>query len=635
MFDIKENLKKLPDKPGVYLHKDKMGQVIYVGKASSLKNRVRQYFQSSKSMDPKVRALVSHIAEFEYITTASEMEALILECNLIKEHMPKYNVLLRDDKTYPYIKITLGEEYPRLVKTRRLEKDGARYFGPYADVTSVNQILDLLNHLYRLKRCSARSFPENFRPCLNFHIGECSGACIRSISPEDYREGIQQVIQFLNGRTAPLLSSLKRQMEEASESLQFEAAAEFRDCILSVKSIEQKQNVVILGAGDIDILTILEGARNHYGVLFYLRGGKLSGRDLYKLQVSPEDSREDMTRAFIEQYYSDTRKVPGEILIQYDIPEKELLEEFLSDLAGRRVKITHPLRGEKKATLELVKKDLIEMAGSVDAKALHDEEREKLLGEEMEGILNEHDVLNGRGSGSSCGSPCSGPGAQVRRCRVEAYDISNINGVDSVGAMVVFEGLKKIQKDYRRFKIRTVEGPNDYGSLQEVVYRRFKRLQEGDPGFAKMPDVLFIDGGIGQVRVVEKVLDAMKINLPVFGMAKDDSHRTKELVFLARSGEEERTMTIPLKERPLLFRYAGTIQEEVHRFAIEYHRGLRGKKLQKSVLDEIPGIGPTKRNRLLTAFGSIDAIRKASPEELNRVDGIRPADAENIVNFFR
>lgn len=631
MFDIKENLKKLPDKPGVYLHKDKMGQVIYVGKASSLKNRVRQYFQSSRSMDPKVRALVSHIAEFEYITTASEMEALILECNLIKQHMPKYNVLLRDDKTYPYIKITLGEEYPRLVKTRRLEKDGARYFGPYADVTSVNQILDLLNHIYRLKRCSARSFPENFRPCLNYHIGECSGGCIRAISREEYMEGIQQVIQFLNGKTGPLLDSLKQQMEEASENLHYEAAAEFRDCILSVKSLEQKQNVVILGAGDIDILTILQGARNYYGVLFYLRDGKLSGRDLVPLQVSEEDSREDMTRAFVEQYYSDTRKVPGEILIQYDIPEKELLEEFLSDLAGRRVRITHPLRGEKKATLELVKKDLIEMAGSVDAKALHEEEREKLLGEEMEGILNEHDVLNGGSGGGPCGNRGSGAGSEIRKFRIEAYDISNINGVDSVGAMVVFEGSKKVQKDYRRFRIRTVEGPNDYGSLQEVVYRRFKRMQEGDPGFARMPDALFIDGGIGQVQVVVRVLEAMKIDLPVFGMAKDDSHRTKELVFLTREG----TMTIPLRERPLLFRYVGTIQEEVHRFAIEYHRGLRGKKLQKSALDEIPGIGPTKRNRLLTAFGSIDAIRKASPEELTRVEGIRPVDAENIRNFFQ
>ena len=631
MFDIKENLKKLPDKPGVYLHKDKMGQVIYVGKASSLKNRVRQYFQSSRSMDPKVRALVSHIAEFEYITTASEMEALILECNLIKQHMPKYNVLLRDDKTYPYIKITLGEEYPRLVKTRRLEKDGARYFGPYADVTSVNQILDLLNHIYRLKRCSARSFPENFRPCLNYHIGECSGGCIRAISRDEYMEGIQQVIQFLNGKTGPLLDSLKQKMEEASENLNFESAAEFRDCILSVKSLEQKQNVVILGAGDIDILTILQGARNYYGVLFYLRDGKLSGRDLVPLQVSEEDSREDMTRAFIEQYYSDTRKVPGEILIQYDIPEKELLEAFLSDLAGRRVRITHPLRGEKKATLELVKKDLIEMAGSVDAKALHEEEREKLLGEEMEGILNEHDVLNGGSGGSPCCNRGSGAGSEIRKFRIEAYDISNINGVDSVGAMVVFEGSKKVQKDYRRFRIRTVEGPNDYGSLQEVVYRRFKRMQEGDPGFARMPDALFIDGGIGQVQVVVRVLDAMKIDLPVFGMAKDDSHRTKELVFLTREG----TMTIPLRERPLLFRYVGTIQEEVHRFAIEYHRGLRGKKLQKSALDEIPGIGPTKRNRLLTAFGSIDAIRKASPEELTRVEGIRPVDAENIRNFFQ
>lgn len=634
MFDIKENLKQLPDKPGVYMHKDKLGQVIYVGKASSLKNRVRQYFQSSKSMDAKVRAMVSHIEEFEYITTATEMEALILECTLIKKYMPKYNVLLRDDKTYPYIKITMFEEFPRLIKTRKIEKDGSKYFGPYTDVSSVNQIIELLNSILKLKRCSNKTFPEGFKPCLNFHINQCKGVCMGNISREEYRKIINEAIDFLNGKSKPLIDYLKMKMKEESDKLNYEGAVEYRDYINSIGSLNQKQNVVILGAKDMDIITILKGAKEHYAVLFFVREGKLSGRETYHLQTSTEDKPCEMTRAFIEQYYTETPQIPNEILVQYEISDKPLVEEFLTTIAGKKIKITLPVRGEKKAMLELVKKDVIEMAKNIDAKAFNQREREASIRKEMEVLINDYDVFNS--DSSDCHfSSCSGNRIEIGESyRIEAYDISNINGVDSVGAMVVFEGTKAVKKDYRRFKIRTVEGPNDYGSLQEVLYRRFNRALAGDPGFSKIPHVLFIDGGIGQVSVVLKMLKAMNIRIPVFGMAKDESHRTKGLVYLTGLDAVDTSREIILKEKPLLFKYVGTIQEEVHRFAIDYHRNLRGKRLEISVLDEIEGIGKVKRNLLLVHFGSIEAIKNAKTEELAGIKGISKKEALNIYEFF-
>ncbi|MBK5245930.1 MAG: excinuclease ABC subunit UvrC [Peptostreptococcaceae bacterium] len=634
MFDIKENLKELPDKPGVYMHKDKLGQVIYVGKASSLKNRVRQYFQSSKNMDAKVRAMVSHIEEFEYITTATEMEALILECTLIKKYMPKYNVLLRDDKTYPYIKITMFEEFPRLMKTRIIEKDGGKYFGPYTDVSSVNQIIELLNSILKLKRCSNKTFAEGFKPCLNFHINQCKGVCIGNISREEYRKNIYEAINFLNGKSKPLTDYLKLKMKEEADRLHYESAAECRDYISAINSLNQKQNVVILGAKDMDVITILKGENEYYAVLFLVRDGKLSGRETYHLQTSAEDEPCEMTRAFIEQYYSEISQIPNEILVQYEIEDKPLVEEFLTTISGKRIKITLPVRGEKKAMLELVKKDAIEMAKSIDAKAINQREREISIRKEMEGLINEYDDFN-IGSSDHHNSSCVGDSVEIgENYRIEAYDISNINGVDSVGAMVVFEGTKAVKKDYRRFKIRTVEGPNDYGSLQEVIYRRFNRAIAGDPGFSKIPDILFIDGGIGQVSVVLKMLNAMNIKIPVFGMAKDESHRTRGLVYLTDLDSGESNREISLKEKPLLFKYVGTIQEEVHRFAIDYHRGLRGKRLEISVLDEIEGIGKVKRNLLLAHFGSIEAIKSAKTDKLEQMKGISKKEAENIYKFF-
>lgn len=647
MFDIKENLKELPDKPGVYMHKDKLGQIIYVGKASSLKNRVRQYFQSSRNMDAKVRAMVSHIEDFEYITTATEMEALILECTLIKKYMPKYNVLLRDDKTYPYIKITMSEEFPRLAKTRRIEKDGAKYFGPYTDVSSVNQIIELLNSILKLKRCSNKVFSEGFKPCLNFHINQCKGVCVQNITREEYRKSINEAINFLNGKSKPLTDYLKMKMEEEADKLNYEGAAEFRDHINAISSLNQKQNVVILGAKDMDVITILKGEKEYYAVLFFVREGKLSGRETYHLQTNAEDEPREMTRAFIEQYYTEVAQIPNEILVQYEIEDKSLVEEFLTTISGKRIRITMPVRGEKKAMLELVKKDVIEMSKSIDAKAINQKERETSIRKEIEGLINEYDFYGNNRVGNHHSDSCSGDGVEIntyrsndegvenkRSYRIEAYDISNINGIDSVGAMVVFEGAKAIKKDYRRFKIRTVEGPNDYGSLQEVIYRRFNRALAGDPGFSKIPDILFIDGGIGQVSVVLKMLKAMKIVLPVFGMAKDESHRTRGLVYITDSDSGESRHEILLKGNPLLFKYVGTIQEEVHRFAIDYHRGLRGKRLEISVLDEIEGIGKIKRNILLSRFGSIDAIKNSKVEELSEVKGISKKEAENIYKFF-
>lgn len=615
MFDIEENLKKLPDTPGVYIHKDKLGQVIYVGKAISLKNRVRQYFRLSKTADPKLRALAANIEEFEYINCATEMEALILECNLIKKYMPKYNVLLRDDKTYPYIKITMNEDYPRVIKTRLVDNDGGKYFGPYSDAGAVNEIVDMVNDIYALKRCSARSFPSGAKPCLNYHIARCGGICTGNIDKEEYRDRIDKIVEFLNGKNKPVLDMLTGRMNEAAEKLDFENAAKYRDKITAVKAISEMQRVVILGAGDMDMVLVLRGTGKLYAVVFFIRGGKLSGRESFLMQAEESDSNENVAAQFVKQYYSDIGSVPHEILVEAELPEKELIQEYLSGIAGRSVKITVPKKGDKKALLDLARRDVTEMAKSIDERAKAARERSEALSSEIAKALIE--------IGYKVPQLQSG----ARGYRIEAYDISNTNGVDSVGAMVVFEGAKPVKKDYRRFKIKTIEGPNDYASLQEVIYRRFRRAEAGDSGFSHLPDFLFMDGGQGQVTAVQQILKAMKIDIPVVGMAKDDHHRTRALV----SGDGREAA---LAGRNLLFKYVGTVQEEVHRFAIEYHRGIRNKKMLTSVLDEIEGIGPAKRNALLSHFGSVDAIKKASEEELAEVKGITRANAGKIREYF-
>lgn len=612
MFDIKENLKKLPDSPGVYIHKDRLGEVIYVGKAVSLRNRVRQYFQSQKNMDSKVSAMVSHIAEFEYITTATEMEALILECNLIKRYSPKYNILLRDDKTYPYIKITMKEDYPRILKTRRVENDGARYFGPYSDAGAVNRIVDLMGEIYRLKKCSAQRFPKGFRPCLNYHIEQCRGICTGYVSKDEYRGTVNKVAEFLGGSTKPLVNEMKAKLEAAAEQLDFETAAKYRDNIMALEAINEKQRVVLRSDKDMDIILTLKGREDSFIVVFYVRDGKLSGRENFEMHTEGEESSGEMISSFIKQYYGELTSGPKEILTEEALSDANILSDYLSQLWGRKTSVFMPLKGEKKAILDLARKDVVEMAKTIDDRAEARAEREDSLRKQIDAVY-------------SCLK--NGPHGY----RVEAYDISDINGVDSVGAMVVFDGSRRLKKDYRRFKVKTVEGPDDYGSMQEVLYRRFKRAQADDAAFNTYPDMLFIDGGKGHVAAANKVLRAMQIDIPAFGMAKDDSHRTKELVY-EKDGEFS---TIQIKDSPLLFKYVGNIQEEVHRFAIDYHRTLRTKNMLTSVLDEIEGIGPVKRNSLLAYFGSVDRIKAAAAEELVKVDGITEKNAQNILKYFR
>ena len=616
MFDIKENLKKLPDLQGVYMHKDSLGQVIYVGKAVSLRNRVRQYFQSYGKSTPKLAALTSQIAEFEYITCGSEMEALVLECNLIKKYQPKYNVLLRDDKTYPYILVTTSEKYPRVLKTRIIKKDGNRYFGPYSDVGAVNLIVDQLNEMYGLKRCSAEDFPDGFRPCLNYHIEQCQGICRGDVDEEAYGKKIDGIISFLAGRNKEFTRELKAEMETASAEMRFEDAARARDLLLSAEALSQAQRVTMVSGRDMDVVIPVKDEENSFVVLFTVRDGKLVGRETFDVASLDGDEEKLLTAEFLKQYYEKWADVPHDILVPELPDDAELIEEFL----GRnkhKVKISVPRKGERLAIMKLAKKDVIEMLGTIKDRQKSSKEKSANLKKEMDGVVK-----------CACEAMGLSVKEQNKSYRVESYDISNTNGVDSVGAMVVFEGASKIRKDYRRFKIKTVEGPDDYASLHEMIYRRLVRANEGDPAFKILPDIIFMDGGIGQVTSCLKAMDDAGVKLPVVGLAKDDSHRTRAIVFA--DGKE-----LDLKEHPLLFKYAGTIQEEVHRFAIEYHRNLRGKRAITSVLDEIQGIGPARRNALLAYFGSVDAIKNADVEELAQVSGMNRSAAEHIVAFFK
>ncbi len=682
MFDIKENLKKLPDKPGVYLHKDKLGHVIYVGKAVSLKNRVRQYFQSQSNMAPKVRAMVANIEEFEYITTDSEMEALILECNLIKKYMPKYNVLLRDDKTYPYIKVTMRDDFPRILKTRRVVEDGSRYFGPYSDVGAVNEIIDLLNSAYMLKRCSAKSFPDDFRPCLNYHIGQCKGVCTGRISKEEYHQQVDKVISFLKGQTKDLVNSLTEQMMKESQALNFERAAEYRDQIRAMEAISEKQKVVLSGSNDMDLILSAKGSEGVYIVMFYVRSGKLCGRESYTMESELGEDRRVIISSFIKQYYRGDMLIPKEIALEQEPEDAELLAKWLSGMRGAQVRLFVPQKGDKYALMQMARRDVIEMMKVLDQRAASGRERNAAVEKELEktfGALVAVEEARARRRPQSDGAPAregvrsretqigdlhkqgrgkhqemraadsqasesvrdqepnvddlqaSGDGQNVqnlvhRTWRIESYDISNTNGIDSVGAMVVFENGKPDRKSYRKFRIRTVDGPDDYSSVQEVIYRRFKRAQAGDPGFERRPDLLFIDGGKGHVSAVREVLTAMNEHITVAGMVKDSRHRTRGLII---DGKE-----LDLKKNPVLFRYVTSIQDEVHRFAIEYHHGLRSKTMQKSVLDEIPGIGERRKKALLAAFGNIGRISAASVEELADVEGMNKKAAEEVSEFF-
>lgn len=630
MFDINEELKKLPTCPGVYMHKDRLGTVIYVGKAVNLRNRVRQYFRNSSQHSPKVRSMVSNIAEFDYITCGTEMEALILECNLIKKYMPKYNILLKDDKTYPYIEVTMSEEFPRVIRTREVKRDENRYFGPYSDSTAVWRILKMIDEMYPLKKCSTLHFPENTRPCLNYFIGKCKGICVGKADREEYLEMIRDILGILGGKDAGVIRKLEGKMMEASDALKYEEAAKYRDYIRALRSLSEKQRATMVREHDIDILIPIRTHHNQIVAQYRVREGKMIGREIIYMNDETESTREELLSAFLKQYYLSTSRIPKEVIVPVHPEEEDLISELLNHIdemnakAGtdvpHKTRLYIPERGEKKAILDMTLADSVELARSLDERANRDEKRKKNLRQKISELIRRAAEIDGV-------IPRLLEEDDEEEYRVEAYDISNMNGLDTVGAMVVYEGSRPVRNDYRKFRIRTAEG-DDYGSLQEVMYRRLKRAREGDPGFSRYPDIMFIDGGLGQVHAVKAVMDAFRLTIPVVGLAKDDAHRTRAVVFTDGSETD-------LKSEPLLFSYAGNIQEEVHRFAITFHRGTRGKKMTHSVLEEIPKIGPKRRKALMEKFRSIDAIRKASYEELMETEGMNSKAAESVLEFFQ
>jgi len=616
MFDITEQLKKIPEKSGVYLMKDEFGEIIYIGKANSLKSRVRQYFQSNKNQHPKVRAMIDHIAEFEYIITDSEIEALMLESNLVKKHRPKYNVLLMDDKQFPYIKVTMAEPYPRIIKTRTVTKDKSKYFGPYINVGAVNHTIEILKKYYPLRTCSRNLEKSRERPCLNFHIGQCLGPCTGNVSKEVYMAMIDEVMMFLGGKHQELVGQIERKMKNASSEMNFEKAAEYRDQINSLTSLMEKQKVVLSTDVDQDLMAMARDKNNACVMVFFVRSGKLMGREYYMVSVNETDSRCEIMSAFIKQFYAGTAFVPKEILVEEALEEeKGLIEAWLSAKREHKVTIKQPYKGEKKALLELVHKNAVEVMKQFSEKLISDRDK-------SEGALKE---------------------LAARLClalpptRIEAFDISNTQGIQSVASMVVFENGKPKYSDYRRFKIKTVEGSNDYGSMQEVVYRRFrkgleekdikgKEISEDAEKFSKLPDLLLIDGGIGHINAVKQVLIALGLSIPVAGMVKDDRHRTKDLLY---EGCE-----LNIQKNQNVFRLIAKVQDEAHRFAINYHKSLRGKTLVHSILDDIPGIGQKRRTELLKHFGSIDKIKKATIEELCEVEGMNKRVATDLNGYF-
>lgn len=618
-ISIEEKLKTLPDKPGVYIMLDKNHKVIYVGKAISLRKRVRQYFQSSRNQTPKVRALVSNINSFEYIVTDTELEALILECNLIKENRPKYNVLLRDDKTYPYIKITLNEDYPRLIKTRRVLKDGAKYFGPYTNIGALNETMDLIHNIYPIRKCNKnieRMIKNQERPCLNSHINRCIGPCRGTVSREEYGQMVDEIIMFLDGKEDQLVHKIEDKMKEAAARMEFEKAAKYRDQIRALNSIVEKQKIVSIRGEDQDIIAMAQGEKDSWVQVFFIRKGKLISREHFLLKNTGEDEKENIISSFLKQFYANTGFIPKEILIEENIGDLKILEEWLTSKRGNKVTIRVPQRGSKKQLLEMVKKNaLITMEESIALRQLKKERGQDSL-EELAKLL----------------------GLEEGPERIEAFDISNIQGLDSVGSMVVFEAGRPKKSHYRRFKIRGVEGPDDYASMEEVISRRFKRgLEEtreiikqtrsiGEGKFAIFPDLIMVDGGLGQVNRVEKTLASLQIDIAVCGIVKDSRHKTRGLIY---QGNE-----IYVKKTTNLFRLISKIQEEAHRFAINYHRSLRRKSSLHSLLEEIEGVGEKRRQALILHFKSIDRIKNASLEDLLEVKGINKKVANNIVEFF-
>ena len=610
-FDIQEELKKLPGRPGVYIMHDENDHIIYVGKAISLKNRVRQYFQSSRNKGVKIEQMVTHIRRFEYIVTDSELEALVLECNLIKEHHPKYNTMLMDDKTYPFIKVTTNEAFPRVVLSRKMLKDKARYFGPYTSSQAVRNTIDLIHKLYHLRSCN-RSLPRDIgkeRPCLNYHIKQCDAPCQGYISREEYGKAVNEVLRFLNGNYDTVLGELEEKMNAASEALEFERAIEYRELISSVKKVAQKQKITDSSGEDRDVLAVASQEEDAVVQVFFIRGGRLIGRDHFYLKITKGESASEILNSFILQYYAGTPFIPGELMLQDEVEDQELLETWLTSKRGQKVTLKVPKKGTKEKLVELAREN---------AKMVLTKDKERLKREEGRtiGAVKEIAALLGLDG----------------IVRMEAYDISNTNGFESVGSMVVYERGRPKRNDYRKFRIKGIKGADDYGSMREVLTRRFthglrERQENAELGkFTAFPDLIMMDGGKGQVNVALQVLDELHLDIPVCGMVKDDHHRTRGLYY---HNEE-----IPIDRSSEAFRLITRIQDEAHRFAIEYHRQLRGKGQVHSILDDIEGIGPARRKALMRRYLSLDEIKKASKEELAEIPSMNEKAAESVYKFF-
>lgn len=618
-FNFEEELKKLPRKPGVYIMRDDKDVILYVGKAINLHNRVRSYFRENIGRGPAIDQMVSLIARFEYIVTDSELEALVLENNLIKENSPKYNTLLKDDKTYPYIKVTVGEDYPRILFSRTMKKDKSRYFGPYTSAAAVKDTIELLNKLYQLRTCN-RVLPRDIgieRPCLNYHIKQCLAPCQGYVSKEEYRQQVAGALEFLNGNYSPILKDLEEKMNKAAEAMEFEEAARYRDLLSSVRQVSQKQKITEGVGEDKDILALYQDETEAVVQVFFVRDGKLIGREHYYMTHVPENNKPAILQDFVKQFYAGTPFIPRELMLQYEIEDAELIEKWLSERKGSRVYLKVPKIGSKEKLVELA---------AQNAKLVLSQDREKLKREEGRtiGAVKEiSDLLQ---------LPLTGA------ARMEAYDISNINGFENVGSMIVYEKGKPKRSDYRKFKIKSVSGPDDYACMREVLTRRFrhgmeesKELEEQEMdqeygSFTKFPDLILMDGGRGQVNIALSVLEELGIDIPVCGMVKDDNHRTRGLYY--------HNIELPIDTHSEGFKLITRIQDEAHRFAIEYHRSLRSKTQVRSVLDDIPGVGPARRKALMRHFKSLEEIRQASVEELMEIPEMNERTAQEIVAFF-
>ena len=612
MFLIAEELKKLPGKTGVYIMHGENDEIIYVGKAVSLKNRVRQYFQSSRNKGAKIEQMVTHITRFEYIVTDSELEALVLECNLIKEHRPKYNTMLKDDKTYPFIKVTVNEPYPRVLFSRTMKKDKAKYFGPYTSSTAVKDVIELVRKIYMVRSCN-RNLPRDCgkdRPCLYYHMKQCTAPCQGNVSEEAYKQNIGQVLHFLNGNYKETIDQLTEKMMAASEEMRFEDAAGYRDLINSIRRIGERQKITTYGEEDRDIIAVAmdesEDLREQDAVVqvFFMRGGRLIGRDHFFLRVARGDTKAQVLSSFLKQFYAGTPFIPAEIMMQTEIEDGEIIEDWLTARRKQRVHIRVPKKGTKEKLVELAKENAW-MVLSKDRERIKREEGRTIGAvKEIEDWLGLKDIV-----------------------RMEAYDISNISGFESVGSMVVYEKGKPKRSDYRKFKIKWVQGPNDYASMEEVLTRRFTHESKGEyDSFSILPDLILMDGGRGQVNIARKVLGELGIDIPVCGMVKDDNHRTRGVYF--------NNVEIPIDTSGEGFHLVTRIQDEAHRFAIEYHRSLRSKEQVHSVLDDIPGIGETRRKALMRRFRSVENIRDASVEELSQTESMNVQSAEAVYQFF-